>query len=143
MSANPTGPLHSGHGRQVILGATIANLLEWTGHAVTRGCSFNNAGNQIRNLAESIYARSRQSLGDDYPFPEQRKYQGEYISEIAREIKAEKGDSLGESDSERSYFKKTGEAWQLYDKITKTLTHDSAYGMTCSTMKTRSTLRGR
>ena len=57
VSANPTGPLHSGHGRQVILGKVIANLLEWTGHDVTREYYFNNAGNQMRNLAESIYAR--------------------------------------------------------------------------------------
>ena len=119
VSANPTGPLHSGHGRQVILGATIANLLEWTGHTVTREYYFNNAGNQMRNLAESIYARYRQSLGDDYPFPAEG-YQGEYINDIALEIKAEKGDTLREADPERSYFKKTGEAW-CFDKIKKTL----------------------
>ncbi len=130
VSANPTGPLHSGHGRQVILGATIANLLEWTGHAVTREYYFNNAGNQMRNLAESIYARYRQSLGDDYPFPAEG-YQGEYIKDIALEIKAEKGESLRETDAERSYFKKTGETW-CFDKIKKTLarlgvTHDVFY----------------
>ena len=119
VSANPTGPLHSGHGRQVILGATIANLLEWTGHAVTREYYFNNAGNQMRILAESVYARYRQSLGDDYPFPSEG-YQGEYIGDIALEIKAEKGDSLRDTDPEKTYFKKKAEAW-CFDKITKTL----------------------
>jgi arginyl-tRNA synthetase len=119
VSANPTGPLHSGHGRQVILGATIANLLEWTGHAVTREYYFNNAGNQMRTLAESVYARYRQSLGDEYPFPPEG-YQGEYIGDIALEIKAEKGDSLRDTDPEKTYFKKKAEAW-CFDKITKTL----------------------
>jgi arginyl-tRNA synthetase len=119
VSANPTGPLHSGHGRQVILGATIANLLEWTGHAVTREYYFNNAGNQMRTLAESVYARYRQSLGDDYPFPSEG-YQGEYITQIALEIKAEKGDTLREADLEKAYFKKKAETW-CFDKITKTL----------------------
>jgi arginyl-tRNA synthetase len=119
VSANPTGPLHSGHGRQVILGATIANLLEWTGHAVTREYYFNNAGNQMRTLAESVYARYRQSLGDDYPFPAEG-YQGEYIAEIAQEIKREKGESLRETDQDRTFFKQKAEAW-CFGKIKKTL----------------------
>lgn len=119
VSANPTGPLHSGHGRQVILGKAIANLLEWTGHDVTREYYFNNAGNQMRTLAESIYARYRQALGDDYPFPEEG-YKGEYIVDIAKEIVKEKGDSLRSTDPERSYFKQYGEAW-CFNKIKNTL----------------------
>ncbi|MDD8019220.1 MAG: arginine--tRNA ligase [Bacteroidota bacterium] len=130
VSANPTGMLHSGHGRQVILGQVIANLLEWTGHKVTREYYFNNAGNQMRNLAESIYARYRQALGDDYPFPE-NGYQGEYITEIAQEIIKEKGSSLRETDSERIYFKKYGEEW-CFKRIKATLSrlgvqHDVFY----------------
>ena len=119
VSANPTGPLHSGHGRQVILGATIANLLEWTGHAVTREYYFNNAGNQMRMLAESVYARYRQALGDDYPFPEEG-YQGDYIKDIALQIKAEHGETLRETDAERTYFRKRGEEW-CFASIKKTL----------------------
>jgi len=119
VSANPTGPLHSGHGRQVILGKAIANLLEWTGHDVTREYYFNNAGNQMRTLAESIYARYRQVLGDDYPFPEEG-YKGEYIVDIAKEIVKEKGDSLRSTDAERSYFKQYGETW-CFNKIKNTL----------------------
>ncbi len=119
VSANPTGPLHSGHGRQVILGATIANLLEWTGHRVTREYYFNNAGNQMRMLGESIYARYRQSIGDDYASPAEG-YQGDYIKDIALEIKAEKGESQRETDSERIYFRKKGEEW-CFSSIKKTL----------------------
>lgn len=119
VSANPTGLLHAGHGRQVLIGQVIGNLLEWTGHTVTREYYFNNAGNQMRTLAESIYSRYRQELGDEYPFPEEG-YKGEYISEIAREIIVAKGDSLKETDAERSYFKKYGEEW-CFNKIKHTL----------------------
>ena len=119
VSANPTGPLHSGHGRQVILGQVIANLLEWTGHHVTREYYFNNAGNQMRNLAESIYARYRQALGDEYSFPEEG-YKGDYIIEIAQQIVKEKGKTLTEADSEKSFFKKYGEEW-CFKRIKETL----------------------
>ncbi len=119
VSANPTGLLHAGHGRQVLLGQVIGNLLEWTGHTVTREYYFNNAGNQMRTLAESIYSRYRQELGDDYPFPEEG-YKGEYIVDIAKEIIALKGDSLKESDPERSFCKKYGEEW-CFKKIKETL----------------------
>ncbi len=118
VSANPTGPLHSGHGRQVILGQVIANLLEWTGHDVTREYYFNNAGNQMRNLAESIYVRYRQGFGEQCDLPE-NGYQGEYIKEIAHEIKNEKGNSLLHSE-DKTYFQKFGEEW-CFKKIKETL----------------------
>lgn len=119
VSANPTGPLHSGHGRQVILGYAIANLLEWTGHQVTREYYFNNAGNQMRTLAESVYARYRQALGEEYPFPEEG-YQGEYIKEIARKILVEHGNTLRETDPERLVCKKIAEEW-CFTQIKNTL----------------------
>lgn len=119
VSANPTGPLHSGHGRQVILGAAISKLLEWTGFNVTREYYFNNAGNQMRMLAESIYARYRQELGEDYPFPEDG-YKGDYIVELAKDIVKEKGDTLKQVDDEKLYFKKAGEEW-CFAKIKETL----------------------
>lgn len=130
VSANPTGPLHSGHGRQVVLGKAVASLLEWTGHDVTKEYYFNNAGNQMRNLGESVYARYRQQLGDDYPLAE-NAYQGEYIVDIAREIVAAKGETLRETDEERSFFRKYGEEW-CFARITETLTrlgvhHDVFY----------------
>ena len=93
VSANPTGPLSVGHGRQAAIGDTIANLLEWTGHDVTREYYYNNAGRQMRMLAESTYARYRQAFDPAFPFPEDG-YQGDYIVEIARRLKEEKGESL-------------------------------------------------
>ena len=63
VSANPTGPLHVGHGRGAALGDAIASLLEWTGHAVTREFYINDAGVQIDRLAESLWARIRQAAG--------------------------------------------------------------------------------
>ncbi|HVN48583.1 MAG TPA: arginine--tRNA ligase [Bacteroidota bacterium] len=93
VSANPTGPLSVGHGRQAALGDTLANILAWTGHDVTREYYYNNAGRQMRMLAESTYARYRQFFDESFPFPEDG-YQGDYIRNIAEELKTENGDSL-------------------------------------------------
>lgn len=93
VSANPTGPLSVGHGRQAAIGDTIANLLQWTGHDVTREYYYNNAGRQMRMLAESTYARYRQAFDPSFPFLEDG-YQGDYIVEIAQRLKDEKGDTL-------------------------------------------------
>ncbi len=82
VSANPTGPLHVGHGRQAALGDAIAALLEWTGWKVSREFYYNDAGGQIMNLARSVQARVRQARGLPAEIPEQG-YQGEYIREIA------------------------------------------------------------
>ncbi|MEX0736036.1 MAG: arginine--tRNA ligase, partial [Bacteroidota bacterium] len=101
VSANPTGPLSVGHGRQAAIGDTIATLLQWTGHEVTREYYYNNAGRQMRMLAESTYARYRQLFDPAYPFPEEG-YQGEYIKEIAERVKSEKGDSLCTLEKEQA-----------------------------------------
>jgi arginyl-tRNA synthetase len=93
VSANPTGPLSVGHGRQAALGDTIANLLIWAGYDVTREYYYNNAGRQMRMLAESTYARYRQLFDPAFPFPEDG-YQGDYIREIANNLKKERGDSI-------------------------------------------------
>jgi arginyl-tRNA synthetase len=82
VSANPTGPLHVGHGRQAALGDAIAALLEWTGHAVTREYYYNDAGVQIENLALSVQARVREAAGEPAAIPE-GGYHGEYIKDIA------------------------------------------------------------
>jgi arginyl-tRNA synthetase len=82
VSANPTGPLHVGHGRQAALGDAIASLLEWTGHAVSREYYYNDAGVQIANLALSVQARVREAAGEPLVIPE-GGYHGEYIKEIA------------------------------------------------------------
>ena len=93
VSANPTGPLSVGHGRQAAIGDTIANLLVWTGHDVTREYYYNNAGRQMRMLAESTYARYKQLFDSSYIFPEDG-YQGDYIREIADDLKIDRGDSI-------------------------------------------------
>jgi arginyl-tRNA synthetase len=82
VSANPTGPLHVGHGRGAALGDGIASLLEWTGHAVTREFYINDAGAQIDKLVESLWARIQQARGHDVPVPE-GGYHGEYLVEAA------------------------------------------------------------
>jgi arginyl-tRNA synthetase len=85
VSANPTGPLHVGHGRQAALGDAIAALLETQGHAVTREFYYNDAGAQIEKLALSVQARARGIRPGDAGWP-QEGYNGEYIEDIAREV---------------------------------------------------------
>ena len=102
VSANPTGPLSVGHGRNAILGDTIARLLQATGHDVTREYYFNNAGRQMRVLADSLKARYLEKLGLDNEFPDDG-YQGHYIYEIAQTMIDESGDSL--QDAEQAVFR--------------------------------------
>ncbi len=90
VSANPTGPLHVGHGRQAALGDAIASLLEWSGWHVHREFYFNDAGRQISRLAASVWARYQQLLGHDDTMPEDG-YQGEYVSEIAQALRSRVG----------------------------------------------------
>lgn len=108
VSANPTGPLHTGHGRQIALGKAIANLLEWSGYKVTREYYYNNAGMQMEKLAKSVYARYRQLYEPDYPFPEDG-YVGDYVMEVVRILDEEYGDKL--VDSSDDIFKTAGENW--------------------------------
>jgi arginyl-tRNA synthetase len=84
VSANPTGPLHVGHGRGAAVGDALARLLEAQGFSVRREFYYNDSGVQISNLARSVQARLREARGDTTPFPEDG-YQGEYIREIARD----------------------------------------------------------
>ncbi len=93
LSANPTGPLTVGHGRNAVLGDAIARLYESAGFDVTREYYFNDGGRQMKLLGESVRARYLQAHGIDAPMPEDG-YQGEYIVDIARALKAERGDSL-------------------------------------------------
>jgi arginyl-tRNA synthetase len=85
VSANPTGPLHVGHGRQAALGDAIATLLEWQGHAVTREFYYNDTGAQIDKLALSVQARAR-GLKPGAPGWPEEGYNGEYVEEIARDF---------------------------------------------------------
>jgi arginyl-tRNA synthetase len=83
VSANPTGPLHVGHGRQAALGDAISSLLEWQGWHVTREFYYNDAGNQIANLALSVQARIKEERGEAVEMPKDG-YLGDYIREIGR-----------------------------------------------------------
>ncbi len=89
VSANPTGPLHVGHGRQGALGAALCELLEATGHRVTREFYYNDAGVQIENLARSVQARAREAAGEQFEFPADG-YHGQYIRDIAADFIARK-----------------------------------------------------
>jgi len=90
VSANPTGPLHVGHGRQAALGDAIATLLEVTGWNVTREFYYNDAGAQIENLAASVEARLNELRGKPSQIPE-GGYHGEYIRELAERYNADDG----------------------------------------------------
>ncbi|MGD2216165.1 MAG: arginine--tRNA ligase [Gemmatimonadales bacterium] len=93
VSANPTGPLHVGHGRGAAIGDAIARLLECTGHKVQREFYVNDAGAQIDKLVDSVYARYRQLDGQDAEIPE-GGYHGEYVTELARELQNRHGERL-------------------------------------------------
>jgi len=93
LSANPTGPVTVGHGRNAVLGDAIARLYEAAGFDVTREYYFNDGGRQMKLLGESVRVRYLEEHGIEAPFPPDG-YQGEYIRDIARALKAERGDEL-------------------------------------------------
>ena len=118
VSANPTGPLTVGHGRNAVLGDTVARLYEWAGANVTREYYFNNAGRQMRVLGESVHARYAQELGLDVALPE-GGYEGEYIADIARDLRTREGDGLA-SDPTNPKFKEAAE-YLIFEDIKRTL----------------------
>ena len=118
VSANPTGPLTVGHGRNAVVGDTIANLLEWVGYEVDREYYFNNAGRQMRILGDSVKQRYLELLGNKVDFPEDY-YQGEYITEIARKLVSDYGDKLLEEKPE-GIFKDKAEQ-EIFVEIKNTL----------------------
>ncbi|MEO8622909.1 MAG: arginine--tRNA ligase [bacterium] len=97
VSANPTGPLHVGHGRQAALGDAISSLLEWNGWKVSREFYYNDAGVQIENLGLSTQARVRELRGAALAIPE-GGYHGAYIAEIADRYVAEHPADVGGDD---------------------------------------------
>jgi len=118
VSANPTGPLTVGHGRNSVYGDTVANLLEWVGYEVHREYYFNNAGRQMRVLGDSVKFRYMQLCGKNVDFPDDH-YQGEYIKEIAASLFEKHKDSLL-SDDNTTIYKDTAEA-EIFKDIKKTL----------------------
>ena len=118
VSANPTGPLTVGHGRNAVFGDTVANLLEWTGHDVTREYYFNNAGRQMRILGDSVRLRYLELLGESLAFPEDY-YQGEYIRDIAQHLFSEYGGGL-KNELPEGKFKEQAEQ-EIFADIKHTL----------------------
>ena len=118
ISANPTGPLTVGHGRNAVIGSTIANILEWIGYEVDREYYFNNAGRQMRLLGDSVKQRYLEMLGNNFQFPEEY-YQGEYIKDIASKLKNEFGNKLIDEDAE-GIFKLKAEK-EIFADIIKTM----------------------
>jgi len=93
VSANPTGPLHIGHGRGAAYGASLSAILTAAGHAVTREYYINDHGRQMDILAVSVWLRYLELCGESPRFPD-NGYRGEYIYEIAREVRRRHGDGL-------------------------------------------------
>ena len=108
-SVNPTGPLHVGHGRVAVIGDVLARLHEATGFDVAREYYVNDAGNQMENLGLSVYARYRELFGETFELPE-GGYPGEYVKDIAVEIKNQYGDKfLSQSqESALDFFRSYG-----------------------------------
>jgi arginyl-tRNA synthetase len=93
VSANPTGPMHVGHGRGAAYGATLGNLLEATGHTVYREYYINDSGRQIDILAVSVYLRYLELCGETVTFPS-NGYKAEYILPVAAALKAQRGEAF-------------------------------------------------
>jgi arginyl-tRNA synthetase len=101
ISANPTGPLHLGHGRGAAMGAALANLLEAGGYKVEKEYYINDAGKQVELLGLSVFAAYKILLGIDYPFPEDG-YKGEYIKDIAQGIVKKIGNKYSNTEFEEA-----------------------------------------
>jgi arginyl-tRNA synthetase len=93
VSANPTGPLHVGHGRQAAYGATLANILSAAGSSVEREYYVNDAGRQMDILAVSVWVRYLEACGEQLPFPE-NGYRGDYVRPLAQQLRAQVGERL-------------------------------------------------
>jgi arginyl-tRNA synthetase len=101
VSANPTGPLHIGHGRGAATGDALARVLEAAGYEVEREYYTNDAGVQMNVLGRSVHARYLQALGVDAPFPEDG-YPGDYVGELAEDLVKEEGERWREADADQA-----------------------------------------
>jgi len=122
VSANPTGPLHMGHGRGAALGEALARLLRAAGYSVEREYYINDAGRQMKLLSASVYARYRELEGEHVDFPEDG-YHGAYIKELAQGIREHVGSTLIDLPSEEGQAR----CGQLaYEKLLDAIKHDLA-----------------
>jgi arginyl-tRNA synthetase len=112
VSANPTGPLHLGHGRGAALGDTLCRILDFCGFDVTREFYVNDAGQQIRLLGESVFSRWKQTKESSYPFPE-KGYHGEYIFDLARQVSEEQDLSSMASEDAVAFCSRIGKEKML------------------------------
>src|SRR6476646_2339679 len=94
VSANPTGPMHVGHGRGAVFGDALANLLAFAGYTVTREYYINDAGAQVDVLARSVFLRYREALGEDIGAIPEGLYPGDYLKPVGQELVAEHGKEL-------------------------------------------------
>src|SRR6202021_410453 len=94
VSANPTGPMHVGHGRGAVFGDALANLLAFAGHEVTREYYINDAGAQVDVLARSAFLRYREALGETIGAIPEGLYPGDYLKPVGMALAAEHGDKL-------------------------------------------------
>jgi arginyl-tRNA synthetase len=101
VSANPTGPLHVGHGRGAAVGDALGRILEFTGHKVAREYYVNDVGNQMDNLGRTLLARYRNECGRVADLPADG-YRGEYMVELARDLRAEVGDRYADAPDEEA-----------------------------------------
>lgn len=97
VSANPTGPLHLGHGRGAAVGGALSNLLSRAGYAVEKEFYVNDGGRQVKLLGESIFARYKESFGSAYSFPEDG-YRGDYVRDLAGMMREQEGDRYASGD---------------------------------------------
>jgi len=109
VSANPTGPLHIGHGRGAAIGDVLANILQARGFQVQREYYINDAGNQMDTLGRSLYFRYRQELGENIELPDNH-YRGEYMRELAGDFRRDHGDGYGSTPLEDAFPVFTGYA---------------------------------
>jgi arginyl-tRNA synthetase len=99
VSANPTGPMHVGHGRGAVFGDALGNLLDVAGYRVTREYYINDAGAQVDVLARSAFLRYREALGDDITIPD-GLYPGDYLVPVGQALAAEHGRGLNQKSEE-------------------------------------------
>jgi arginyl-tRNA synthetase len=118
VSANPTGPMHVGHGRGAVIGDVVANLLEWAGYCVYREFYINDAGGQVWRLAHAVLARATELRSDVQRVPlDPEDYQGEYVVDVARAWLAAGGDPSQPFEKIREPLRAFATQWILQNLI--------------------------
>ncbi|MBE9532370.1 MAG: arginine--tRNA ligase, partial [Proteobacteria bacterium] len=137
VSANPTGPLHIGHGRGAVVGDVLANILLAAGYSVNKEYYINDVGNQMNILANSVHHRYMELLGTKSDFPDNH-YKGDYIKDIARELLTKSGEKYRDAEPE-DYVEelKVFASGRILDNIKSDL---AAFGVEFDTWKSEGSL---